>query len=36
MLGVPGSESVAGVHLETDLRCDERDFVTANFREFGY
>ena len=33
MLNAPGGESVAGEHLGADPRCDERDFVTANFRE---
>jgi hypothetical protein len=32
----PGGESAAGEHFEADPRRDERDFVTANFREFGF
>jgi hypothetical protein len=35
MSGAPGGESAAGGHLKADPRRDERDFVTANFREFG-
>jgi hypothetical protein len=35
MSGAPGGESAAGEHLKADPRRDERDFVTANFVEFG-
>ena len=35
MSGAPGGESAAGEHLKADPRRPERDFVTANFREFG-
>ncbi len=33
MSSAPGGESAAGEHLKADPRRDERDFVTANFRE---
>jgi hypothetical protein len=36
MLSAPGAESAAGEHLEADPRRDERDVVTANFRERGF
>jgi hypothetical protein len=32
----PGGESAAGEHLKANPRRHERDFVTANFREFFF
>ena len=32
----PGGKSAAGEYLKADPRRDERDFVTANFRERHY
>ena len=34
--GAPSGESAAAEHLKADPRRDERDFVTANFREFVF
>jgi hypothetical protein len=36
MLNASGGESAAGQHLKADRRREQRDFVTANFREHPF
>jgi hypothetical protein len=36
ILSAPGGESAASEHLKAGPRRHERDFVTANFREFFF